>query len=152
MPVIVVGADTRVGAATVDALASRVGELRAFVTDPDHGESLKSRGVKVAVGDVSDGSHVGGAALRAFCAVLIGQAAGDDRERSFAGTPEAVVTAWADGLRDAGVARIIWVGDASLPNATDLLAGSAREVFSVATDDTSPERAAAAIARLEAQP
>ncbi len=152
MPVIVVGADTTIGTAAVDELAGRVGELRAFVTDPDHGESLKARGVKVAIGDVSDGSHVGGAALRAFCAVLIGEAAGDARERSFAGTPQAVVAAWADGLRDAGVQRIIWVGDSSMPAALDLLAGAAGEVFAVATDDTNPEDAATEIARLEAQP
>ena len=111
MPVIVVGADTPMGEKLVDALLPGAAEVRAFVTDPDAARSLKSRGVKVAIGDVSDGSHVGGAALNAFCAVVLPAAASDERERSFADTPEDVIKGWADGLADAGTARIIWVDD-----------------------------------------
>ncbi len=98
------------GKAVVTALLSRQGELRAFVTDADVGARFKQRGVKVAVGDVSDASHIGGAALNAFSAVLIGEAAVDGRERAFAATPEEVVAAWAEGIGDAGVHRAIWIG------------------------------------------
>jgi hypothetical protein len=38
-------------------------------------------------------------------------AAADDRERSFAGDPKAVLEAWCEGLIDAGVARVIVVDD-----------------------------------------
>jgi uncharacterized protein YbjT (DUF2867 family) len=111
MPVIVIGADTPTGRAVVDALLPRRGEVRAFVSDPAEAAALKDRGVKVAVGDVSDGSHIGGAASRAFCAVAVVAAAADDRERSFAGDPQAVLDAWREGLIDAGVARVIVVED-----------------------------------------
>jgi len=110
MPVIVVGADTPVGEAIVDALLPRDGEVRAFVTSPDAGAALRARGVKVAIGDVSDGSHVGGAALNAFCAVLVEEAAADSRERSFAADRDDVVAAWVEGLNDAAISRAIYVG------------------------------------------
>lgn len=113
MPVIVIGADTRTGETVLDALLPRNGEVRAFVTDPTVVDALKSRNVKVAIGDVSDGSHVGGAALRSFCAIAVTEATHDDRERSFAADPDAVVEAWAEGLRDAGVKRIVVVDDGS---------------------------------------
>jgi hypothetical protein len=151
MPVIVVGADTPLGRAAVDALLPGVGELRVFVSDPDVIQPLKSHGIKVAIGDISDGSHVGGAALNAFCAVLIGDAASDDRERSFADTPQAVVAAWADGLADAGVHRAIWVGDDAVPAATALLADSVAEVAAVQTAGRSAVEIAADIIRLESQ-
>lgn len=114
MPVLVVGADTDVGMATVGALLARDGELRAFVTDPGVGLLLKEKGVKVATGDISDASHVGGAATAVFSAVLVGLAASDDRERSFAARPVDVARAWAEGLSDAHVKRIIWIGSPSL--------------------------------------
>ena len=110
MPVIVIGADTELGAAIVAALSPRSSGLRVFVTDPDIGETFRGQ-AKVAVGDVSDGSHVGGAAMGAFCAVVVAEAASDLRERAFADTPDAVFEQWADGLGDAGIARIIVVGD-----------------------------------------
>ena len=84
MPVIVVGADTPVGLSIVSALIEPDREVRAFVTDPDVSASLKAQGVKVALGDVSDPSHVGGACLNCFSAVLVTEAARDDRERAFA--------------------------------------------------------------------
>ncbi|MBA2337931.1 MAG: hypothetical protein H0V96_09280 [Acidimicrobiia bacterium] len=146
MPVIVIGADTPSGRAIVDALLARPGEVRAFVTDPDEGASLRERGVKVAVGDVSDGSHVGGAATRAFCAVAVVTAAGDDRERSFAATPQAVVDAWIEGLIDAAVARIIVVDDPEVPAHLDPVGGI--EWVPVAGDRPHPE-IAAEVRRLE---
>jgi putative NADH-flavin reductase len=110
MPVIVVGADTPLGEIIMDALLPRQGEVRAFVSSPAAAASLKQRGVKVALGDVSDGSHVGGAALNAFCAVLVETAAVDDRERSFATDAAGVLAAWVEGLNDAKVVRTIFVG------------------------------------------
>lgn len=111
MPIIVIGADTGPGSKVVDALLTRDGEVRAFVSDPAVAAELKQLGVKAAIGDVSDGSHVGGAALNCFSAVLVPDAAADQRERAFADSPEAVIAAWAEGLAEAGVSRAIWIGD-----------------------------------------
>jgi uncharacterized protein YbjT (DUF2867 family) len=142
MPVIVVGADTPLGEAVIDALLPRPAEVRAFVTSPEAVGKLRARGVKVALGDVSDGSHVGGAALNAFCAVLIGEAAVDNRERSFASDPTSVVAAWVDGLNDAAVSRAIFVGER--PPA-EVVAKLKAEAAHVPLGD----RAAAEVARLE---
>lgn len=151
MPVIVIGADTPLGRAAVDALLPGAAELRAFITDPDALDALRARGVKVAIGDVSDGSHVGGAATRAFCAVLVPEAAVDERERSFATTPGAVVAAWADGLRDAGVHRIIWIDDGDVTDGRRLLAGAGAELAVVEASGRTPEDVANEIAHLESQ-
>ncbi len=151
MPVIVVGADTPLGGASIDALLPGVAELRAFITDPDLIGPLRARGVKVAIGDISDGSHVGGAALNAFCAVLIAEAAHDDRERSFAPTPRAVVEAWAEGLRDAGVTRAIWVDDGTIEGAEETLRPTVREFVVVDATTLHPGEAGAAVAGLEAR-
>lgn len=112
---IVIGADTPAGAVVIDELLPREGEVRAFVSDIATGLALKERQVKVAIGDVSDGSHVGGAALNVFCAVVIAEAAVDDRERSFAADPASVVAAWAEGLSDAAVARVVIVDHPDVP-------------------------------------
>lgn len=152
MPVIVVGADTAIGRAAVSALLPEAAEVRAFVSDPAVIDSFKARGVKVAIGDVSDGSHVGGAALNAFCAVLVQDATQDERERSFAATPRAVVAAWAEGLRDSKVTRTIWVGDGTIDGAEELLAAATTEFASVPVGDREPNEIAADIAHLEASP
>lgn len=149
MPVIVIGADTLQGRAVVDALLPRGGELRAFISNGDEYESLKQRGVKVAIGDVSDGSHVGGAAMRAFCAVVIPEAAFDDRERSFASTPEDVVSAWAEGLQDAAVQRIIWLEDERLPTVGAILEDIAPETAGTPTTDRTPSAIGEAVASLD---
>ena len=107
MPVIVVGADTPIGEAIIDALIEPDREVRAFVTDPVTAEHLKRRGVKVALGDVSDSSHVEGAATHCFSAVLVASAAMDQRERAFAGDTHTVLEGWADAVKD--VQRAIWV-------------------------------------------
>ncbi len=145
MPVIVVGADTPGGAAVLDALLPRQGEVRAFVTDPAVGAALKQRKVKVAIGDVSDGSHVGGAALRSFCAIAVTEATHDERERSFASSPPAVIAAWAEGLRDAGVRRVIVLDDGAADITPLLTAAAEAGVVSAATPD-----AAQVVADLEA--
>lgn len=144
MPVIVVGADTPLGRATMDALLPRDGEVRAFVSSPEAAVELRDRGVKVALGDVSDGSHVGGAALNAFCAVMIEQAATDEREKSFADSPAAVVAAWIEGLKDAGVTRAIFVGS----HPVDDPAVTA-EFAAVDPAGRSPQAIADEVARLE---
>lgn len=109
MPVIVVGADTPSGSAIIDRLFDPDREVRAFVTDEQTGLALKERGVKVAIGDVSDDSHIEGAATRCFSAVLVAEAATDDRERSFADTPEKVMAGWASAVTSSQVRRVIWV-------------------------------------------
>lgn len=118
MPVIVVGADTPGGEEIVRRLLAREGQVRAFVTDRSVAERLKPLGVKVATGDVSDASHVGAAATRCFSAVLLTAAASDDRERSFASTPAAVVDGWRDAIGEAEVRRAIWVSGSDVAPTT----------------------------------
>ena len=117
MPVLVVGADTVQGAAIAGALEQRPWEKRAFVTDPQAAEALRDKSWKVAVGDVSDGSHVAGAALGCFTAVLIPEAAFDARERSFARSPAATLGVWVDALSEAGLQRVIWLEDGRVVDA-----------------------------------
>ena len=112
MPVIIVGADTENGRAIAEGLGSPDREVRVFVTDPSEGLSFKSSGLKVAVGDVSDESHIEGACIGCFTAVLVVEAAEDKRERSFASSAEEVTAGWARAVDRAGVRRVIWVSDA----------------------------------------
>lgn len=148
MPVIVVGADTPLGEAVIPALLPVAGEIRLFVSDPDVAEERRAA-AKVAVGDVSDGSHVGGAATGAFCAVLIAACASDGRERSFAKTVDAVFAQWADWLRDLGLARIIFVGNREEIAAAAVLETAAAEYATVDTAGLNPAVIAAEVARLE---
>jgi hypothetical protein len=147
MPVIVIGADTPQGAAILPALQPASGEVRLFVSDPEVGAALRRHG-KVAVGDISDGSHVGGAALGAFCAVAIACAASDRRERSFADTPAAVFAQWADGLQDAGISRVIFVATANDVAASGDLGNVASE-FAVVDAELPAEQLGVAVASLE---
>jgi hypothetical protein len=149
MPVLVVGADTPLGAAITRALDVRHGERRAFVSDPGVAESLKQRSWKVAVGDVSDGSHVGGAALGAFSLVLVPEAAFDGRERAFAQSPAATVQAWAEAASDAGVTRVIWLQDPRVEGAEHGFSTRVTEVAVVATEGRDPTEIAHDVARLD---
>jgi uncharacterized protein YbjT (DUF2867 family) len=115
MPVIVVGADTPLGFRIVEALADTDQEVRAFVTDPGMRPRLKPLGIKVATGDVSDSSHVEGACTNAFTAVLVTEAADDDRERSFAQDRTAVLIGWAEAVANADVSRVIWIDGGEPP-------------------------------------
>lgn len=130
----------------MDALLPRPGEVRAFVSSPQAAADLRARGVKVALGDISDGSHVGGAAVGAFCAILIGEAATDDRERSFAADREAVVAAWVEGLNDTAVQRVILVEETA---GSGILADLKAESAVVATSGREPDEITTAIAALE---
>jgi putative NADH-flavin reductase len=138
MPALVVGADTPQGARIIDALVDRDGELRAFVSTPAARTDLLTRGIPAANGDVSDGSHVGGAAYGAFCVVCVSTATHDDRERSFATTPAAVVAQWVDGLKDAEVTRVIWVSCDDVDGSA--LAGIGVEFVAIDFDDTAAAR------------
>ena len=109
MPVIVVGADTPTGLDILEGLHNPPREVRAFVSDPDTGLELKERGFKVALGDVSDESHVEAAATACFSAVLITEAADDSRERSFAASTKEVLQQWARAVANSQVKRVIWV-------------------------------------------
>jgi len=117
MPVIVVGADTDTGRAIVDGLAAPDRELRAFVSDEDVAMSLKRTGIKVALGDVSDESHVEAASTDCFSAVLVAEAAFDGREQSFANTPDQVLLGWANAVEEARVKRLLWITDVEVPSA-----------------------------------
>lgn len=151
MPVIVIGADTDLGPAVVDGLLPRDGEIRVFVTDDAAADAYRTLGVKVAIGDVSDGSHVGGAALNAFSAVLMAAATVDDRLRSFAEDAEEVMDAWAEGLEDAGVRRAIFVATGQIPNPSEALAAATPE-FVVLVPDPDPAGTADRIAELDDAP
>lgn len=115
MPVIVIGADTEIGEAIARRLYNPPREVRVFVSNPDRGLEMKRAGFKVAVGDVSDESHVEAASTRCFSAVLVTEASSDDRERSFATTPDQVLQGWARAVVTSEVTRVIWVTGASHP-------------------------------------
>lgn len=115
MPVMIIGADTPLGEAILSGMTDRSGEVRAFVSDPEFGDRYKTAGVKVATGDVSDASHVEAACTNVHTAVLVTDAARDGRERTFADTPDAVVSAWADAVGSAQVKRVVWVDPGEPP-------------------------------------
>jgi nucleoside-diphosphate-sugar epimerase len=119
VPIIVIGADTPIGVDIITELARSTGEVRAFITDPGPADCFRRMGCKVAMGDVSDGSHIEIAAFECFTAVLIAEAATDGRERSFADDPEAVAVAWMEAIRGARIHRLIWIGSDALPGPPD---------------------------------
>jgi hypothetical protein len=86
-------------------------EVRAFVTDPEVAGRIRGSGAKVALGDLSDSSHVEAACMHCFTAVLVTEAARDQRERAFAEEADQVLQGWAGAVAAAGVTRVIWVGD-----------------------------------------
>ena len=115
MPVIVVGADTAAGLEIIGQVIGPEREVRAFVSDPSLGGRLKEQGVKVALGDISDTSHLAAACLRCHTAVLVCEAADDGREISFAADSREVFGGWAQAVAEAGVRRVIWVTDQPVP-------------------------------------
>ncbi len=115
MPVMVVGADTPVGEAIIGELIDPDREVRAFVSDPSVGVRLKEAGVKVAMGDVSDASHVSAACLRCHTVVLVCDAGRDGREISFAADAGELHTQWAQAVSEAGAKRVIWVANHPIP-------------------------------------
>ena len=117
MPVMVVGADTAAGREIIGQVNAPEREVRAFVSDPSQGSCLKEQGVKVALGDLSDISHLAAACLRCHTVVLVCDAACDGREISFASDPQEVFTGWAQAVTEARVRRVIWVSDQPVPQA-----------------------------------
>ena len=115
MPVIVVGADTDSGEAILEGLAEPNREIRVFVSDEQVTGRMKARGFKVALGDVSDESHIEAAATSCFTAILISEAALDERERAFIDEPDDILTAWSRASTSSGVTRVIWVTDNQPP-------------------------------------
>lgn len=142
---IVVGADTRIGDAIISVVCRSAAEVRAFITFDSDTDRLKEQGVKVAIGDVSDSSHVEAAALYCFCAVLVTEAAYDGRDRAFAQHPDDVLDGWAEAARNAGVQRVIWVGAG---DREDPYPESVGEVATVIVEDDL-EGAARAVGELE---
>lgn len=124
MPMIVVGADSPTGAGIVAAAAERCGEVRAFVSDEAAAADLRSRSVKVALGDVSDLSHVEGAARGCFCAVLVAEAAFDGRLMSFASNPEQAIVGWVSAALEAGVTRVVLVHAPPVTDAVEAITGA----------------------------
>lgn len=134
------------GEAVVSAIIPVAAEVRAFISEEGWAAGLKAQGVKVALGDLSDTSHVEAAALFCFCAVLVTDAALDGRELGFADGAGTVWEGWADAIRNAGVHRTIWVStEHGFNRGSDSRATP--EVAVVA--DTDIARAAARVARLE---
>ena len=115
---IVVGADTAIGEEIICRVAGPDREVRAFVSDPSAGVRFKEKSVKVALGDLSDISHVSAASLRCHTAVLICEAARDGRDLSFATDPSEVFEQWGQAVSEAGVRRVIWVADHPVPAAS----------------------------------
>lgn len=153
MPVIVIGADAPVGDAIAEAVAPAAAEVRVFISDEARSDEFKRRGAKVALGDVSDFSHVEAACLHCFCAILVMEAASDQRERSFASDRREVFAGWARAATAARVKRVIWVGtraDHALAPAPP--PGAPMETARVAVDSSrwgSLREAAEETARLE---
>ena len=141
MPVIVVGADHPLGETIARKLAAPDREVRAFISSASSHGPLRSLGIKVAIGDLSDESHVEAAATSCFTIVFVESALGDGRELAFA-APEAAARGWTNAAKGAGVKRVIWVGESAPPLEVP-------EVAVVALDDRSPDEIADEVALLD---
>ena len=137
----VVGADHPLGEVIARKLAAPDREVRAFISSVNSHGPLRSLGIKVAIGDLSDESHVEAAAASCFTVVFVESALEDGRELAFA-PPEAAARGWAKAAKGAGVKRVIWVGD-RVP------AVNGPEVAAVAVDNRSPEEIADEVALLD---
>jgi uncharacterized protein YbjT (DUF2867 family) len=113
--VIVVGADSPVGRELIPLLAGPDREVRAFVSDPEAGAEFKQLRVKVAVGDLSDEGHLAAACTGCFSAILLTGAATDGRDLSFVPPGIDLSEIWASAVSEAGVQRVIWVGNGPFP-------------------------------------
>jgi len=141
MPVIVVGADHPLGEVIARKLAAPDREVRAFVSSADAHGPLRSLGIKVALGDLSDESHVEAAATSCFTAVFVEPALGDGRELAFA-APDAAARGWANAATGAHVQRVIWVGSNAPP-----IKGT--QMAAVAVESRSPDEIAEEVAMLD---
>lgn len=109
MPVVVTGANGRVGRALIPLLVEKGSEVRAVVRRPEAAEELRTLGAKVAVADLSDDDRLAVAFRDAHTVChLAGTAdlASDDLYESVnAGTARSVVEA----ARRAGVNRFLYL-------------------------------------------
>jgi uncharacterized protein YbjT (DUF2867 family) len=135
MPVIVIGADTPLGATVIDALTAPGREVRAFVTDGAAADRLRASGIRVAVGDFADGSHISAAALGCFSAVLLAPAADSSPPE------DDVLAVWARSVTAAEIDRAIWVGCRP--------AGAAPETAAVSIEGRSLQEIAGEVADLD---
>jgi nucleoside-diphosphate-sugar epimerase len=141
MPVIVVGADHPLGEVIARKLAAPDREVRAFISSPDSHGPLRSLGIKVAIGDLSDESHVEAAATSCFTAVFVEPALDDGRELAFA-DPDAAARGWAQAAAGARVQRVIWVGSSAPPI-------KVAEMAAVTIASRSPDEIAEEVAMLD---
>lgn len=141
MPVMVVGADHPLGEVIARKLAAPDREVRAFISSVNSHGPLRALGIKVAIGDLSDQSHVEAAATSCFTVVFIEPALGDGRELAFAAA-EAATTGWARAATDAGVKRVIWVGGSPPPV-------KGLEMAAVTVDNRTPDEIADEVAFLD---
>ena len=141
MPVLIVGADHPLGEVIARKLAAPDREVRAFISSVNSHGPLRSLGIKVAIGDLSDESHVEAAASSCFTVVFVEPALGDGRDLAFA-APEAAAQGWANAAAGAGVKRVIWVGTGAPPV-------KGPEMAAVSIDDRSQEAVAEEVAFLD---
>jgi len=115
--IVVFGAGGRAGRTAVEEAVRRGHEVTAVVRDPaKYGEPAS--GVRVVSGDVLDAGSVAEVAAGHDAAVAGVYDAAADQERFFAGAAQGL----SDGLHRARVARLVWVGLASLlPTASGTL-------------------------------
>ncbi len=149
MPVLVIGADASIGSAVLEALSERDGEVRAFVSDVLAAERLRSMGCKVALGDVSDASHIAAAALGCFSIVCLTEAAHDDRERSFATSPDSTMEAWREAIEETDCRRVIWVETAATSGSGAMISGMQKETAVVQAADRADQAVGAEVAALD---
>ncbi|ACZ90319.1 NAD(P)-dependent oxidoreductase [Streptosporangium roseum] len=116
--IVVFGAGGRAGRQAVAEARRRGHQVTAVVRDPSRYGGLTDGGVRITAGDVTDVADV--AALAAGHDAAINAAAGTDSDAFFTDAAHALV----DGLRQAGVDRLVAVGLSALlpvPDGTRML-------------------------------
>jgi hypothetical protein len=84
-----------------------------------------------------------------FSAVVVPEAAWDDRPRSFADSPEATISIWASALDNAPVSRLILLDDDRLPGAPEGFADVTAAIVAIPTAGRTPVDVAVEVARID---